>query len=532
MVEPYTPAIDEMLMMAPPEGWSIICLPAHLQPKKVPLRLMPTTVFQPLAEMSSTLARKDAPALLIMTSRRPISFTVRPTRSFTCSSWRTSRATQKERRPSFWISAVTGSRFSSLRLAITTSAPARANSSAMDLPMPTPPPVTMATLFSIENGDAAMAPPVGEGNSRTRGLYPVGGRRALEDDLPLRRRMHEAEPHGVQTEPPDVAPGAAVGHVADDRPARLGELHADLVPAPGAEAQLEEAALAPPPEHAVVGDGLAALLGRAHPQHPILRELALERAPLVGRAALDQGQVHALHVARLELRLERPLRLLGLGEDEQPGRLAIEPVHDERPLPLGRQVVPEQAVRGAIPLAVGGDREEAGRLDHDEDRVVLVHEREAAREGHGAPRGERDGVAGGQRETPVAGRLPIDLHAPRLEPLLEAPARGLRVERAQPLEQRHSLRSTPSGRRPSRRRVPRKPTSRASTVAVTTPPSSVPGAQRQGTSSAKRSTAQARTAASALPASPAAAPRSAYSTAKTRETKPRVAPSAFRITDW
>src|SRR6266849_1001272 len=318
-----------------------------------------------------------------------------------------------------------------------------------------------------------MAPPVGEGDSRTRGLYPVGGRRALEDDLPLRRRMHEAEPRGVQTEPPDVAPGADVGHVAADRPARLG-----------------------------------------------------------GRPALDQRQVHALDVPRLELRLERPLRLLGLGEDEQPGRLAIEPVHDERPLPLGRQVVPEQAVRGAIPLAVGGDREEAGRLDHDEDRVVLVHEREAAREGHGAPRGERDGVAGGQRETAVAGRLPIDLHAPRLEPLLEAPARGLRVERAQPLEQRHSLRSTPSGRRPSRRRVPRKPTSRASTVAVTTPPSSVPGAQRQGTSSAKRSTAQARTAASALPASPAAAPRSAYSTAKTRETKPRVAPSAFRITDW
>ncbi len=147
-------------MIEPPPGWSIICLAAHLQPKKVPFRLMPTTVFQPLAEMSSTLARNEAPALLIMTSSRPISFTVRPTSSLTWSSWRTSSATQKERRPSFWISAVTGSRFSSLRLAITTSAPARANSSAMDLPMPTPPPVTMATLSSIENGDAAIGPPV------------------------------------------------------------------------------------------------------------------------------------------------------------------------------------------------------------------------------------------------------------------------------------------------------------------------------------------------------------------------------------
>src|SRR6202047_3681434 len=120
---------------------------------------MPTTVFQPVAEMSSTLARKDAPALLTITSRRPISFTVRSTSALTWSSCRTSTATQKERRPSLVISAVTGSRFSSLRLAITTSAPARANSSAMDLPMPTPPPVTMATLSSIENGDAAMTPP-------------------------------------------------------------------------------------------------------------------------------------------------------------------------------------------------------------------------------------------------------------------------------------------------------------------------------------------------------------------------------------
>src|ERR1700730_18808319 len=213
MVEPYTPAIDEILMIAPPPGWSSICLPAHLQPKNVPLRLMPTTVFQPLAEMSSTLARKDAPALLTMTSRRPISFTVRSTSALTWSSWRTSTATQNERRPSLAISAVTGSRFSSLRLAITTSAPARANSSAMDLPMPTPPPVTMATLSSIENGDAPMAPPglplspqgegrvrgvmVRGGSPRPRGLYPVGRRRALEHPPRAGHRVVEAEPRRV-----------------------------------------------------------------------------------------------------------------------------------------------------------------------------------------------------------------------------------------------------------------------------------------------------------------------------------------------
>ena len=110
--------------------------------------------------MSSGLARNEAPALLIMISSRPRSFTVRSTSSFTASSCRTSTAMARDWRPSFLISAATGSRFSSLRLAMTTSAPARANSSAMERPMPTPPPVTMATLFSIENGDAVMTPPV------------------------------------------------------------------------------------------------------------------------------------------------------------------------------------------------------------------------------------------------------------------------------------------------------------------------------------------------------------------------------------
>src|SRR5262245_52309105 len=55
------------------------------------------------------------------------------------------------------IALATGSRCSSLRLQRATSAPARANSIAMDLPMPVPPPVTMAVLPSREKGFLAMA---------------------------------------------------------------------------------------------------------------------------------------------------------------------------------------------------------------------------------------------------------------------------------------------------------------------------------------------------------------------------------------
>src|SRR5947207_1177693 len=125
MVEPYTPAIDEMLTITPPVGCCIICLPAHLHPRKTPLRLICTTVFQPLTEMSSGLARNEAPALLIITSRRPHSWVTRSTMAFTCSSWRTSSAIEKALRPRLRISFSTGSRCSSLRLQIATSAPAR-----------------------------------------------------------------------------------------------------------------------------------------------------------------------------------------------------------------------------------------------------------------------------------------------------------------------------------------------------------------------------------------------------------------------
>src|SRR5882724_3824064 len=60
--------------------------PGPLQPRNAPVRLMPTTVFQPLAEMSSGLARNDAPALFTMMSSRPHSWTTRSTIPLTCSS--------------------------------------------------------------------------------------------------------------------------------------------------------------------------------------------------------------------------------------------------------------------------------------------------------------------------------------------------------------------------------------------------------------------------------------------------------------
>src|SRR4030095_1380607 len=265
--------MEDTLMMDPPPPWAIICFPAHLQPKNTPLTLIWITVFQPLALMSSTLARKEAPALLTMMSTRPMSFAVRSTSPLTASSWRTSTASQKERRPSFLISSTTGSRFSFLRLQITTSAPARANSTAMERPIPTPPPVTMATFFSSENGDTAMVPPEcfespsplrgsrqGEGwVQESRGLYPSLGRRAVEAHGLTRGGMYETQALGVQAEPRERTRRPAVLAIAHDGMADGGELDADLPAPPRAEGELEQRGVLPVPDHPVAGDGRLAL---------------------------------------------------------------------------------------------------------------------------------------------------------------------------------------------------------------------------------------------------------------------------------
>src|SRR5262245_29128678 len=110
----------------------------------------------------------------------------------------------------------TGSRCSSLRLQSATSAPARANSIAMDLPMPVPPPVTMAVLPSREKGFVAMA-----------GTIPQAGRQRLlrQGDLRLALRYLalDASPQRSLRDLRAVALGAAL---------QLVEQRARLVHAP------------------------------------------------------------------------------------------------------------------------------------------------------------------------------------------------------------------------------------------------------------------------------------------------------------
>src|SRR5262245_3321910 len=455
MVAPLTPAIDDRLMMMPPP-WAIICRPAHLQPKNTPFRLMPITAFHPLTVISSGFARNDAPALLTMTSSRPRSRAVRSTSSRTASSCLTSTAMAKERRPSFSISARTGSRFSIFRLATTTSAPARANSMAMDRPMPTPPPVTMAIFCSRENGDAAMRPPDREPAPWWAGrwgwhhaalkpprLYPAGRRGALEGQGLARAGVHEREPRRVEREPPEWIAPTAVLLVAEDRVPDQGELHADLPSPPGAERQRERGGVGAAREDAVVGDRDSPRRARADAEIAALDEAGLERAGVGPDAPLDRGHVAALGGSRLELGLELTLGHRRLREHEEPRRVPVQPMHDEGAVrgPLSGEIVPEKPVGGPLALSLGRDREEPGWLVDHQQVLVFVEEPERGGEGRGARHAgvlsdapEPHPIIGPDGAPAISRDLPVDLDAPALEPLLEAMAGRLGIQRAESVD--------------------------------------------------------------------------------------------------
>src|SRR6185436_11102280 len=95
-------------------------------------------------------------------STRPHLATVASTRALSSSLRETLQGLAITSKPCFSNSARTASQASALRLETTTLQPARASSSAMDLPIPRVEPVTMATLPLRSNNDLDMVVPLCE----------------------------------------------------------------------------------------------------------------------------------------------------------------------------------------------------------------------------------------------------------------------------------------------------------------------------------------------------------------------------------
>ena len=99
------------------------------------------------------------------------------------------------------------------------------------------------------------------------------------------------------------------------------------------------------------------------------------------RAAHERG-VRALELARADQLLQEPVRLGRAGHDEQPGRVAVEPVDDPGPVVVVSSLgaVREQSLHERSgPRRPCGMDDEAGGLVDDEQVLVLPDDRDVQR---------------------------------------------------------------------------------------------------------------------------------------------------------
>mgnify|MGYP003600576680 CR=1 FL=1 len=186
--------------------------------RNVPLRVMSTTVRQALGDMSSAGTGKFAAALLISTWGMPKASVAASKAAATASASRMSQAVVTTGAPMASMASTAASRCSGLRLATTSEAPSRANSPAMALPRPVPPPVTNTHTSSKVPGTSAVAPtPGGAGNpicSATGPLLPFWDHARGVGDATVfpERRTHPFWDHAGGVGDATVYPERGIGH--------------------------------------------------------------------------------------------------------------------------------------------------------------------------------------------------------------------------------------------------------------------------------------------------------------------------------
>ena len=151
---------------------------------------MSTTVRHALGDMSSEGTGKFAAALFTSTPGRPKASTAASNAAVIDSASRMSHATATIGAPRTAIAARAASRCSGLRLITTIDAPRRANSAAIALPSPVPPPVTItATPVNVPGANAVSPTGGGAGNPMSSAMsssqLPVkrGARSSARADL-------------------------------------------------------------------------------------------------------------------------------------------------------------------------------------------------------------------------------------------------------------------------------------------------------------------------------------------------------------
>ena len=173
---------------------------------------------------------------------------------------------------------------------------------------------------------------------------------------------------------------AAIRRVAQQRMADRRQVHADLVRAAGLQPAADERRGAEALDDLDVR--ARRLAGRDDGHRRALRRMAADRRIDRRRArevAVHDRQVLALDRARLQLADEIGLRFGRLGDDHEAARVLVEAVHDARARQRRqrRRVMQQRVQQRAVAVAAARMHDQAGGLVDDEDRGVLVHDRQA-----------------------------------------------------------------------------------------------------------------------------------------------------------
>ena len=216
----------------------------------------------------------------------------------------------------------------------------------------------------------------------------VGRQRRFEAQAFAARRVREAEHGRVQrgSREAELLAAASVDRIADDRQSRRDERWTRIwCVRPVAGRTSSSATPLVAKRCATRHCGLRrAARSRAH-RHAlaigrVATDRALDSARVGARHAAHQRAVDALDAVILELRGERDVRGVALGDDQHARRAAIEPVHDAGPqhaadageiAAVVQQRVHERAAR------VTGRRmhdEPGGLVDHDQVGVLVEHD--------------------------------------------------------------------------------------------------------------------------------------------------------------
>ncbi len=223
-----------------------------------------------------------------------------------------------------------------------------------------------------------------------------------------------------------------VDRVADDGGADRGQVHADLVGAPGLERHPQERAARQRLDQLELGERVAAGVGvERHPGRvaAVAADRRLDPAPARPRPPADEGDVRPPDPAAAQLRLQARMGAPVAGDEQEARRVAVEPVDDPGPGVVAAcghaaQRVDERRARVAGHRV---DEQPGGLVDDDQVRVGVGQRHADALRRRGGRRRLRLRQAHdrpGAEPVRLRARLPVDEHEPGLDQALGARPRA------------------------------------------------------------------------------------------------------------